>query len=123
MAQQRPRVDIRIRHGVADLVQKVDPRYSLSPEAEELLNDLVDEFINSVTRQACRLAASRNERNESVRDMTEVKVEKIDFVYALRHDWGIMLNVPSATGPGVARARTAHREALAAVENAQQSGF
>lgn len=112
----RPRVEIRIRHGVTDLVQKVDPRYTVSPEAEELLNDLVDEFIQSITRQACRLAASRADGNRGDPN-AEIRVEKNDFAYVLQRDWGILLSTPLTAGG--ARMRPAHLEALQAIEAAQ----
>lgn len=112
------RVEIRVRFGVPDLVQRVDPRYTVSPEAEELLNDLVDEFITSVTRQACRLAASRTDLNRPDGSSAEVKVERYYFMYALQHEWGIVLGLQNPTVGG-ARVRSTHREALAAVEAAQ----
>jgi len=93
MAQSK--MEIRIRVSVNDFVQRCDPRYTLDPEAEELMNDLADEFIASVTRQACSIAALRHREHEG----DPVKVEKTDLYHVLQHEWGIMIENKQSRPP------------------------
>ncbi|KAJ9058295.1 Transcription initiation factor TFIID subunit 12 [Entomophthora muscae] len=52
-----------------ELVTKIDPSERLDPEAEEILLEIADEFIESVTQSACRLAKHRKSQTLDVKDV------------------------------------------------------
>ena len=44
---------------LSDLVNSIDPSFKLTPEAEEVLLSLADQFIDSVVEDSCKLAIHR----------------------------------------------------------------
>lgn len=64
-----------------ELTKQIDPRVSLEPEAEQLLKEVADDFVESLTAFACELATHRNGT------MLEIK----DIQLALDKNWGMRL--------------------------------
>ncbi|GMI37972.1 hypothetical protein TrRE_jg13431 [Triparma retinervis] len=44
---------------LSDLVSSIDPSFKLTPEAEEVLLSLADQFVDSVVEDSCKLATHR----------------------------------------------------------------
>lgn len=61
--------DQSMRKSIQDLVSSIDPNVRVEPEVEDLLLDIADEFIDSVTNFACRLAKHRGGDTLEVRDL------------------------------------------------------
>lgn len=61
------------------LLKEVDPRFTLQPDTEDLLLQLVDDFVSSVTTHAMQLAKHRNS------DVLETG----DIQLCLRKEWGM----------------------------------
>ncbi|KAI0044236.1 hypothetical protein FA95DRAFT_1545441 [Auriscalpium vulgare] len=61
--------DHSMRRSIQDLVLSIDPNVKIEPEVEDLLLDIADEFIDSVTNFGCRLAKHRGGDALEVRDL------------------------------------------------------
>ncbi|KAI9295237.1 hypothetical protein K502DRAFT_291205 [Neoconidiobolus thromboides FSU 785] len=54
---------------IQDLVSKINPLERMDPDAEDILLEIADEFIESVVGTACRLAKHRKTQNLEVKDV------------------------------------------------------
>jgi len=61
--------DASMRRSIQDLAFSMDPNIKIEPEVEDLLLDIADEFIDSVTNFGCRLAKHRGGDTLEVRDL------------------------------------------------------
>ncbi|KAF7295481.1 Transcription initiation factor TFIID subunit 12 [Mycena indigotica] len=61
--------DLSMRRTIHDLVASVDPNVKIESDVEDLLLNIADEFIDSVTNFACRLAKHRGGETLEVRDL------------------------------------------------------
>ncbi|KAI0744145.1 transcription initiation factor TFIID subunit A-domain-containing protein [Daedaleopsis nitida] len=61
--------DQSMRRSVQELVSSIDPNVKIEPEVEDLLLDIADEFIDSVTNFGCRLAKHRGGDTLEVKDL------------------------------------------------------
>ncbi|KAG8934746.1 Transcription initiation factor TFIID subunit 12 [Tulasnella sp. 418] len=61
--------DHQMRRTIKDLVASIDPNVKIDREVEDMLLDMADEFIDSVTNFACRLAKHRGSESLDVKDL------------------------------------------------------
>ncbi|KAJ2452392.1 Transcription initiation factor TFIID subunit 12 [Coemansia sp. RSA 2336] len=95
---------------IQELVNEIDPTERLEPDVEDILCDIADEFIESVTSFACQLAKHRKS------DTLEAK----DLQLHLERNWNI--RIPGFASDEIRSVRkstvsAAHQEKLAAITN------
>ncbi|KAJ2770002.1 Transcription initiation factor TFIID subunit 12 [Coemansia nantahalensis] len=95
---------------IQELVSEIDPTERLEPEVEDILCDIADEFIESVTSFACQLAKHRKS------DTLEAK----DLQLHLERNWNI--RIPGFSAEEIRSVRKtavsqAHQERLNAITN------
>ncbi|KAG8214055.1 transcription initiation factor TFIID subunit A-domain-containing protein [Butyriboletus roseoflavus] len=61
--------DQSMRRSIQDLVTSIDPNVRIEPEVEDLLLQIADEFIDSVSNFSCRLAKHRGGDTLEVKDL------------------------------------------------------
>ncbi|KAG9316746.1 transcription initiation factor TFIID subunit A-domain-containing protein [Chiua virens] len=61
--------DQSMRRSIQDLVTSIDPNVRIEPEVEDLLLQIADEFIDSVTNFGCRLTKHRGGDTLEVKDL------------------------------------------------------
>ncbi|KAI0032103.1 AFG1-like ATPase-domain-containing protein [Vararia minispora EC-137] len=61
--------DQSMRRSIQDLVASIDPNVKIDPEVEDLLLDIADEFVDSVTNFGCRLAKHRGGDTLDIKDL------------------------------------------------------
>ncbi|KAG6375490.1 transcription initiation factor TFIID subunit A-domain-containing protein [Boletus reticuloceps] len=61
--------DQSMRRSIQDLVTSIDPNVRIEPEVEDLLLQIADEFIDSVSNFGCRLAKHRGGDTLEVKDL------------------------------------------------------
>ena len=66
---------------IQELVQSIDPNYTLDPEAEEQVLQIADDFLDKVTRQSLRVAQHRGSKVLDTQDIQLV----------LAKHWGITI--------------------------------
>ncbi|KAI9500636.1 Transcription initiation factor TFIID subunit 12 [Coemansia spiralis] len=103
---------ILTKRKIQELVSEIDPTERLEPEVEDILCDIADEFIESVTSFACQLAKHRKS------DTLEAK----DLQLHLERNWNI--RIPGFASEEIRSVRKAtvsqaHQERLSAITNAK----
>eukprot|EP00696_Hemimastix_kukwesjijk_P019911 gnl/Hemi2/9329_TR3251_c0_g1_i1.p1 gnl/Hemi2/9329_TR3251_c0_g1~~gnl/Hemi2/9329_TR3251_c0_g1_i1.p1 ORF type:complete len:155 (+),score=79.55 gnl/Hemi2/9329_TR3251_c0_g1_i1:76-540(+) len=70
-----PAESVLTRRRLQELVHEIDPTERLDAEVEEVLLEIADDFIESVTNFACLLAKHRNSASLDVKDL-QLHLEK-----------------------------------------------
>ncbi|CAN0880024.1 Transcription initiation factor TFIID subunit 12 [Linum grandiflorum] len=96
------------KRSIQDLVGQIDPSERLDPDVEDILADIADEFVESITTFGCSLAKHRKS------DTLEAK----DILLHLEKNWNITL--PGFSGDEIKTYRKpptndVHKERLAAI--------
>ncbi|GFY97817.1 TBP-associated factor 12 [Actinidia rufa] len=99
---------------IQELVTQVDPSERLDPEVEEILVDIADEFVESITTFGCSLAKHRKSNT----------LEAKDILLHLERNWN--MNLPGFSGDEIKCYRKPfasdiHRERLAAIKRSMAS--
>ncbi|XP_003383271.1 PREDICTED: transcription initiation factor TFIID subunit 12-like [Amphimedon queenslandica] len=103
------------RKRLHDLVREVDPNQTLDEDAEELLMQLADDFIESVVSSSCRLA---KHRKSSTLELKDLQVH-------LENSWNMWLpgfpqegrsKPPPSSGP----ANEAHKQRLSLIKKSKK---
>ncbi|GAA6033945.1 hypothetical protein JCM8097_000421 [Rhodosporidiobolus ruineniae] len=104
---------------IRELVEAVDPEERLSDEVEDLLLEICDEFIDSVTRFGCQLAKHRKSDRLEVKDLAL----HLDRSYNIRIP-GFAPDETRASGSGVTTRRVnlppGHAARLAAIREGEK---
>ncbi|KAI8600672.1 transcription initiation factor TFIID subunit A-domain-containing protein [Dissophora ornata] len=99
---------------IQEMVAQIDPSERLEPEVEDILLELADEFIESVTQFACRLATHRKSSTLEVKDVQ----------LHLERNWNI--RIPGFASEEIRSVRksavpSSHTQKVTAVNNAKAS--
>ncbi|KAF9997846.1 Transcription initiation factor TFIID subunit 12 [Modicella reniformis] len=102
------------RRKIQEMVAQIDPSERLEPEVEDILLELADEFIESVTQFASRLAVHRKSSTLEVRDVQ----------LHLERNWNI--RIPGFASEEIRSVRkstvpSSHTQKVTAVNNAKSS--
>ncbi|KAG0347739.1 Transcription initiation factor TFIID subunit 12 [Podila humilis] len=97
---------------IQEMVAQIDPSERLEPEVEDILLELADEFIESVTQFSCKLATHRKSSTLEVKDIQ----------LHLERNWNI--RIPGFASEEIRSVRksnvpASHTQKLAAVNNAK----
>ncbi|KAE8692519.1 Transcription initiation factor TFIID subunit 12 [Hibiscus syriacus] len=97
------------KRSIHDLVNQIDPSEKLDPEVEDILVDIAEDFVDSITTFGCSLAKHRKS------DTLEAK----DILLHLERNWNTTL--PGFTGDEIKTYRKphtneVHKERLAAIK-------
>ncbi|PWA52393.1 Histone-fold [Artemisia annua] len=97
------------KRSIQEIVSQIDPSERLDPEVEDILVDIADEFLESVTTFACSLAKHRKSNT----------LESKDVLLHLERNWNMSL--PGFSGDEIKCYKKpfgndAHRERLAAIK-------
>ena len=95
---------------IYSLVNQIDPSERLDPEVEDILVDLAEEFVESITTFGCSLAKHRK----------STTLEAKDILLHLEKNWNLTLPGFGSDEIKIFRkplTNDTHRERLAAVKN------
>ncbi|KAF9164723.1 Transcription initiation factor TFIID subunit 12 [Actinomortierella ambigua] len=97
---------------IQEMVAQIDPSERLEPEVEDILLELADEFIESVTQFACKLAQHRKSNTLEVKDVQ----------LHLERNWNI--RIPGFASEEIRSVRkstvpSSHTQKVTAVNNAK----
>ncbi|KAG0224970.1 Transcription initiation factor TFIID subunit 12 [Actinomortierella wolfii] len=97
---------------IQEMVAQIDPSERLEPEVEDILLELADEFIESVTQFACKLAQHRKSNTLEVKDVQ----------LHLERNWNI--RIPGFASEEIRSVRkstvpSSHSQKVTAVNNAK----
>ncbi|XP_076915103.1 transcription initiation factor TFIID subunit 12-like [Bidens hawaiensis] len=97
------------KRSIQEIVSQIDPAERLDPEVEDILVDIADDFVESVTTFACSLAKHRKSNT----------LESKDILLHLEKNWNMSL--PGFSGDEIKCYKKpfgndAHRERLAAIK-------
>lgn len=106
---EEPCSRILSKRSIGELVNQIDPSERLDPEVEDLLVDLAEEFVESITTFGCSLAKHRK----------STTLEAKDILLHLEKNWNITLPGFCSDEIKIFRkplTNDTHRERLAAVK-------
>lgn len=107
---EEPCSRILSKRSIGKLVNQIDPSERLDPEVEDILVDLAEEFVESITTFGCSLAKHRK----------STTLEAKDILLHLEKNWNLTLPGFGSDEIKIFRkplTNDTHRERLAAVKN------
>ncbi|KAH9036918.1 transcription initiation factor TFIID subunit A-domain-containing protein [Lactarius hengduanensis] len=112
-----------VRRSIQDLVLSIDRNVKVDPEVEDLLLDIADEFIDSVTNFCCRLARHRGGKILEVRDLQPPPRPGQLVLYALPTERDHNICIPSFASDltPIALSQTGTQGTKKGVQGAQNS--